>query len=1162
VNGTGEAVHSTGGARECAPVGSAADEPVQQSRIGVAKDTPLQVLLLGRPRLDVDGRVCALERKDAALLALLALDGPTARVRVALLLWPDRGEAGARANLRQRLHRMRRLAGRDLVEGADELVLAAGVVHELDCLPARLAADPQSLEGELLGALDYADCSEFADWLVAARERWRHARRDALAAIGASLEAQDRVVAALACAERLARDEPALEPAYRTLMRLHVRRGDRAAALAAYERCRTALARELASAPDPQTRALHAKILRGATDGISAPVPGTVAVLRPPRLVGRDREWAELAAAWQRGRIVVLVGEPGAGKTRLLTDFAVSQPGCLIVGGRPGDTLDAYAVLGRLLIRLLVHVQGPLPGWVDAQLGLMLPGRASSPAPAWNPVRLRQALVEVLKRTSADVRGVLVDDAQFCDVATLQMLTTVSQETGAGGKSAVQWLFAVRANEVPPMFAAWLSATDGERVQELRLATLDLQGVAALLSSLAIDGLDAEAVAPALLQHTGGNPMFLLETLRALLAPGASSAATSWQQAVTLPVPVRVGELIARRLAQLPADALDLAHVAALAGQDFDAALGAAVLERHALDLADPWRELENAQVIRGAAFAHDLIFEATLRSVPAARAVDLHARIAAWLARNSGELARIAFHWKGAQRWAEAGHAFATAAARLRSRLRRDEEAALLQEADACFARIGDDDARADVLRHLVHAHWDRKFRPGVRAAVALLCEVARTPVARVWAMIWHANLVADERPDEASLAMYVAAREAAERLDDEEGGEERPLLYILTKEASLSAILNKVDDALRTCRRIAELVDPLPAHRWIGHFHFNLGFAFEVCGHLTEAMARLDRAERIFRELDEPVHVSDTRSMSTNALYHLGHLGEATARLAAGRRTWAEVNGGRAEPHTADVYIARYWREAGRLGPALELMLDTVERAGRIPDANLQAWAATELAALFVLLGQPARARKPLELARAAFKVSVRVDGLLIEASLARALGESPEPAIAAARALLPVCQRGERIGWFCDVERARSMSARDAAALMQANFEAAMAKQMWSAAAPSWAMWIDAQTRAGDHAGAAVQARALATVLAEGTRTLERPPLLLYAPEYYLILFRAFTAAGDDAAARDAVARGAAWIHDTALPHVPAEFRDGFLERNEVNRNLLALARRASA
>ena len=92
----------------------------------------------------------------------------------------------------------------------------------------------------------------------------------------------------------------------------------------------------------------------------------------------------------------------------------------------------------------------------------------------------------------------------------------------------------------------------------------------------------------ALARHTGGNPLFILETLNALLT---QEQARLTGNVANLPAPGSVGQLIERRLGQLSAAALRLARVAALAGQDFSVELAAQVLGSHPLDLTEAWLE-------------------------------------------------------------------------------------------------------------------------------------------------------------------------------------------------------------------------------------------------------------------------------------------------------------------------------------------------------------------------------------------------------------------------------------------------------------------------------------------------------------------------------------------------------------------------------------------
>ena len=72
---------------------------------------------------------------------------------------------------------------------------------------------------------------------------------------------------------------------------------------------------------------------------------------------------------------------------------------------------------------------------------------------------------------------------------------------------------------------------------------------------------------------------------------------------------------------------------------------------RRAVELANAWDELQQAQVLRDEAFAHDLVADAVLRGLPTAVARRVHAQCAGWLQAHQGEPARVARHWRGAGR-------------------------------------------------------------------------------------------------------------------------------------------------------------------------------------------------------------------------------------------------------------------------------------------------------------------------------------------------------------------------------------------------------------------------------------------------------------------------------------------------------------------------------
>ena len=119
-----------------------------------------------------------LERRTAAVLAYLALEGETPKYRLAGLLWPESSEETARGNMRQLLRRLRVLTGTDLIEGVSQIRLRLDVTSDVQQLLE--ASHLIEQEGELLAGEDYDDAPDFAEWLAGAREMLQGSRIQAL----------------------------------------------------------------------------------------------------------------------------------------------------------------------------------------------------------------------------------------------------------------------------------------------------------------------------------------------------------------------------------------------------------------------------------------------------------------------------------------------------------------------------------------------------------------------------------------------------------------------------------------------------------------------------------------------------------------------------------------------------------------------------------------------------------------------------------------------------------------------------------------------------------------------------------------------------------------------------------------------------------------------
>ncbi|HEX7596742.1 MAG TPA: BTAD domain-containing putative transcriptional regulator, partial [Polyangia bacterium] len=188
-------------------------------------------------------------------------------------------------------------------------------------------------QGDLLKNLSIPDSLPFEEWLVLGRERLRLQMIDALGHIAAGGERSGNDEAAMQYARRRLILDPWNEDAYRALMRVLARRGQRTAALAEFERCKRVLAEGLGIGPSAETARL-AEQIRGETGREVVPSTGPLLASRHlPQpltpLIGREKETGALLDLLRRDgvRLVTLLGSPGIGKTRLAMHVAGALKG-------------------------------------------------------------------------------------------------------------------------------------------------------------------------------------------------------------------------------------------------------------------------------------------------------------------------------------------------------------------------------------------------------------------------------------------------------------------------------------------------------------------------------------------------------------------------------------------------------------------------------------------------------------------------------------------------------------------------------------------------------------------------------------------------------------------------------------------------------------------
>lgn len=1110
----------------------------------------LRLQLIGQPALLLPGAVTLpLERKDAALLAVLALDGPKARDALAGLVWPDVPLKTANISLRQRVFRLRRRTGGDLVNTGDVVSLADDVA--VDGLPdARSDPRAELPTGDLLGSFSYSDCGALADWVRTQREQWRVRRRDALTAAAAAHEHAGELARAIDLTRRLLADDGLNEHAQRRLMRLHYLRGDRAAAIAAFEQFERLLKDELGARPDPETIELLRTIEHAQP---VAPIRRAVvpaSLRRPPRLIGREAQLAALAHAWVADRVFLLLGEAGLGKTRLLQELATMQAAAVLVQARPGDCGVPFALLARLLRAVQEAARGPaLPDdeLTRRELARVLPelGVGLVIGAEGQRLLLQRSVEALLRQAHAlGVAALLIDDLHFADAASLEMLQGL---VAADTLAMLRWGFAQRPGEGNAATEALARAMEEtQRLQRVALAPLDTRQMQALIESLRLPEVDAARLAGPLVRHTGGNPLFALETLKDLVLGGMSQATA----AGTLPQPVTVGTLIERRLRQLSAPAMALARVAAIAGVDFSIELAEHVLKTPALALADAWAELESAQVLVGAAFAHDLVYDATLRTVPQEIARHAHAAIGEWLQLRGGEPARIAVHWQAAGRWREAAAQFDAAAVRARQSSRLVEARSLWDEAIACHLRSGNRHARFNAeLRRIDVLLFADGIDAARRTAQQLLSE-ASDERERIVALTIDAQVRLISGDWQGSIDAARTAVDIAAALGD-------PALAI-DCQRQIGVALSQLGQAASAIEHM-RATDPLvQAHGTATQRYEHLSalaYALNAADQPRASAQALEAASALAQENGDLAEVMACTSNLAGAVSALGRIDEAL-RLA--RRAHAmndrlgDVVGLQPMVNLMNIgmfatHVGEY-REALR---ALEQALDGLRRSGS------RMWIGTaenHLAALWIALGQPARASQLLASDAAEGIPSTRSRRQMLLGRIERLRGADPRSRLMQTLAeLAPLAK--PRLQFGLQLELSRELPAVEALALLRGVQRAAAAIEYEGVVLYALTREVEVLTpRDPDHA---------ATL---ASQTLERTagcwPLDGHLPELWLVCAQALAAAGRRDEATAVAQRGRAWLEAAARDHIDPPLRAAFLERNPIHAQLLAWRPRRSS
>ncbi len=1026
-------------------------------------------------------------RKARTLLKLLAVSRPGALPadQIVELLWPRNPPADPGQNVAVLVSRLRRALGTGVIDGdraayrlgtgpgvrvdIDEAAaLASRAERELESAPAVALTTAQRAASLLSPGAALAD-EPYATWADPARDELQLLlRRSRHTMAAAHLLTGDAGAAARVAAEAMAADRFD-EVACRQYMSACAAAGEDARALQAYALLRAALAEDLGTDPAAETRDLHLAILQqrsrtasgrsgpagaGRRAGEPPPARRAPAGARRPavpgtQIVGRERELAELTAAWERAAagtpsLALIVGEAGIGKTRLAQVLAGSleSAGATVLQARCYETersLFLQPVVEAVLpavARTPAAVLHGLLGEDAATFAALIPEAAAilGPLPTGHlPARLERrrafhSMGVFLRELAAQGTVLLLlDDLQYAGQSTVEFLHYLARHSGTARLLVVATLRAESDEQAGAALA--------DVASRIELGPLSPVAVAELARQAGQAGHTERIIS-----QTRGHALFVVEMLRAL-ADGDEGLPGSLRDAVLAR---------ARRCGPAVEEVL---RAAAVLGASVDPGLVAAVLDitpanaLRACELAGQARLLVPAG--HAFEFANDLIREALYAGTGQPARAAYHRRAADLLTHQPEALA---YHAAAAGDWARAARGWLSAAETAFRRFAISDAAALASEAIVAAEQTGDFEvaARARVLRGRAHeaateyqAALD-DFGEGRSAARAAGDARQEMLALRHLGGDVPVNLGFPVGDCEEPLAQGL---QLAGLLGDREAEAE-----LLTRLAVIASHRLRFDLALDYGQRAAAAGRSASDARALAAGLDGLKTALGCLGRTAELGALLGELEPLVRKLGDPFLLPWTVFESCYVPMAAGDWDRAAALM----RAAIEVNQQAGYPDWAAFYLAHLgW--LARLRGSDDEAAETGRRALEISEVRSHPWwhpaACAMLGGTLLALGERAAAVPLLESGAAAAGQPGAEAGLLrCLAPLAEATGSAQ--VLARARSLLATVRLPAGEAWLLGCDAYLSLSRACLAAGEPARARAVLAGLLGALAHRPWA------------------------------------------------------------------------------------------------------------
>ncbi|TDF97991.1 tetratricopeptide repeat protein [Paenibacillus piri] len=618
--------------------------------------------LLGSLKIAFDDEaITEIPGKKAGLLLsylILAFDMPLSRKHIAFDFWPDSTEKQALSNLRKLIHDLRECL--PLIDRYLQVTpTSMQWKHELPCY-SDVREFEQAAQGKTLYELRKAEelyrgellPGFYEEWLIAKRELLAQTYLNVLDKLISILESQREYSSAVFFANKLLLQNKLREETYRTLMRLNALNKDMVGVVQIYEQLRCVLEAELGIAPAEETLQLFGRLTENGGNH-------SAVEYRQTPLIGRIDEWSNMLSVWQQAKsgrtsMLLLKGEAGIGKTRLALEFKawVESQGIqtAFAGCYPTVRSLSYTPVTSWLRSLPLPQMNPvwlselarlLPELFERIPGLPMPDLIKE---NWQLTKWYEAIERMLLAEQPLL--LILDDIQWSDRETLQFISYLLR---SGSKAKLLVLATMRTDEsADDAVGHFFSGLRIElKITDIELAPFGEEDTKRLMAAIVGNAL-ADRNSSGLYKETGGNPLFIVETMR------------EWQRGSSnneFRLSPLVRTIIENRLSRLSPESIQLLLTAAAVGRPVLPEFMAIILEMREEAVLEKMEQLVQLKIILEVGegqydFTHDIVREVAYKLKNDSRRRQCHRQIARSLSEfHHGQpeavAAEIALHYE-----------------------------------------------------------------------------------------------------------------------------------------------------------------------------------------------------------------------------------------------------------------------------------------------------------------------------------------------------------------------------------------------------------------------------------------------------------------------------------------------------------------------------------